>query len=299
MPQPWRQTPIRRTGDGVVSGGGCGFPPMSMRAARLLTSIAASGMLAPDRHDTTSFGSQIASPTGLQMRMETMMKRLSLLLAMLVLAACSVTKEQPLADIQKAPRSGFLSDYSLLRPGKEGQAALRYVNPKANWSSYTGIYVAPVEFIADANSEPKPQEQQILCSYYYDALRKQLSQVLPIANRPGPNVMVIRAGLTNVTSATPGLRSISVVIPQARLLNAAQSLATDSYAFVGSAQSEAEVTDGGTGMVLAQAVDGREGGMSIKNAGVWQWGDAEHAMDYWAQLAATRLKEFRSGGPTS
>ena len=223
------------------------------------------------------------------------MKRLSPLLIMLVLAACSVTKEQPLADVQKAPRSGFLSDYSLLRPGKEGQAALRYINPKANWSSYTSIYVTPVEFIGDAKSQADPQQEQILCSYYYDALRKQLATVLPIANRPGPNVMVIRAALTNVTTATPGLRTVSVVIPQDRLLNAAQSLATDSYAFVGSAQSEGEITDGGTGMVLAQAVDGREGGMSIKNADVWEWGDAEHAMDYWAQLAATRLKEFRSG----
>jgi hypothetical protein len=231
--------------------------------------------------------------------METAMERLHPLLIMFALTACPVTTEQPLSEVEKAPRSGFLTDYSLLQPGKEGQAALRYVNPNAKWNSYTGIYIEPVVFLSDAETHVDPQDQQTLSSYYYNALKTHLSQVLPIVDRPGPNVLVVRAALSNVTSATPGLRTISVVIPQARLLNAAQSLATDSYAFVGSARSEAEVKDGGTGTILAEAVDGRSGGMSIKNAGVWEWGDAEHAMDYWAELAAKRLGEFRSGTPTT
>ena len=223
------------------------------------------------------------------------MKRLSPLIAVLALAACSVTTQQPLSQVEDAPKSGFLDDYSLLQPGKEGQARLRYVNPSANWSSYTGIYIEPVTFISDANSRVDPNEQQALTNYYYNTLKTHLSQVLPIVDRPGPNVLVIRAALTNVTSATPGLRTVSVVVPQARLLNAAQSLATDSYVFVGSAQSEGEAKDGGTSTILAEMVDGRSGGMSIKNAGVWKWGDAENAMDYWASLAAKRLTEFRSG----
>jgi len=93
----------------------------------------------------------------------------------------------------------------------------------------------------------------------------------------------------------PGLRTISVVIPQARLLDAAQSLATDSYAFVGSAQSEGEIIDGGTGRILAEGVDGRSGGMSVQNAGGGKWADAEHAMDYWVELTAQRPKTRFAG----
>jgi Protein of unknown function (DUF3313) len=230
---------------------------------------------------------------------KTMMKSIYPLLAMIALAACAVTSQQPLSDVEKAPRSGFLSDYSLLQPGKEGQPLLRYVDPHANWNSYTGIFIEPVVFISDPEAHIDPKDQQVLSSYYYNTLKTHLSGVLPIVEQPGPNVLVIRAALTNVTTATPGLRTISVVLPQARLLNAAQSLATDSYAFVGSAQSEAEIKDGGTGQTLAEAVDGRGGGMSIKNAGVWKWGDAENVMDYWAELTAKRLNEFRSGTPAS
>jgi hypothetical protein len=221
------------------------------------------------------------------------------LLAMIALAACAVTTQQPLAEVEKAPRSGFLTDYSLLQPGKEGQARLRYVDANANWNSYTGIFIEPVVFISDADERIDPKDQEVLSSYYYNTLKTHLSGVLPIVERPGPLVLVVRAALSNVTTATPGLRTVSVVIPQARLINGAQSLATGSYAFVGSARSEGEFKDGGTGQILAEAVDGRSGGISIKNAGVWKWGDAEKVMDYWAELAAKRLNEFRSGTPAS
>lgn len=230
---------------------------------------------------------------------EAMMKSICPLLAMIALAACAVTTQQPLSEVEKAPRSGFLSDYSLLQPGKEGQARLRYVNPNADWNSYTGIFIEPVVFISDADERVDPKDQQVLSSYYYNALKTHLSGVLPIVDQPGPHVLVVRAALSDVSSATPGLRTISVVVPQARVINAAQSLATDSYAFVGSARSEGEFKDGGTGQTLAEAVDGRSGGMSIKNAGVWKWGDAENVMDYWAELAAKRLNEFRSGAPAT
>jgi hypothetical protein len=29
---------------------------------------------------------------------------------------------------------------------------------------------------------------------------------------------------------------------------------------------------------------------------VWRWGDAQNAMDYWAQQMADRLSTFQSGG---
>jgi hypothetical protein len=34
--------------------------------------------------------------------------------------------------------------------------------------------------------------------------------------------------------------------------------------------------------------------LSVKNAGVWQWGDAEHIMDYWAETLSTRLAERKA-----
>ena len=73
--------------------------------------------------------------------------------------------------------------------------------------------------------------------------------------------MTLRVALMDATTAVPGLRTISVIVPQARVLNMAQSLATDSYAFVGSAEAEMKMTDSVTGQLLGEAVDQRAGGM--------------------------------------
>ena len=228
-----------------------------------------------------------------------MFKSICPLLATIALVACATTTEQSISDVDKASKSGFLTDYSLLKPGEEGQARLRYVRPNTDWKSYTGIFLEPVVFISDASSKVDAKEQQVLTSYYYNTLKTHLSTVLPMVDQRGPHVLVIRAALTNVTSSTPGLRTISLVIPQARVLDAAQSLATNSYAFVGSAQSEGEATDGGTGQILIEAVDGRSGGMSLKDVSGGEWGDAQKAMEYWADLTAKRLSNFTKSGQGS
>jgi hypothetical protein len=75
----------------------------------------------------------------------------------------------------------------------------------------------------------------------------------------------------DATTPVPGLRSISVIVPQARILNGLQSLATGSYAFIGSAEAEMKATHSSTGAMLAGAFDQRAGGMGIKNAASFQW----------------------------
>jgi hypothetical protein len=98
----------------------------------------------------------------------------------------------------------------------------------------------------------------------------------------------------DATAATPGLRSVSVIVPQARILNLAQSMATDSYAFAGSAEAEMKATDSVSGELLAEAVDQRAGGMGLKSAASFQWGDAQNAMDYWAEKIAQRFQELKT-----
>jgi hypothetical protein len=99
----------------------------------------------------------------------------------------------------------------------------------------------------------------------------------------------LTVALTDATSATPVLRTISVVVPQAHALNLIKYGLTGTYAFVGSATGEAKLTDSVSGELLAAWSDERFGSGVVKNAGVWQWGDAEHAMDYWANGLDQRL----------
>jgi hypothetical protein len=224
------------------------------------------------------------------------MKRAFVALLLVGLAGCSVTEQSKPETIVK---TGFLGDYSQLKPGTKDQALLVYFNPNADWKKYHSVLVERVQVWDSPDSKVTPENEQMLSNYYYNVLKQDLSKNFRIVEQPGPGVMTLRVALINATTATPVLRTVSVVIPQARLLNSVNNLATGSYAFVGSAQSEGEVLDSVTGERLAAAVDRRSGGLSVKNADVWEWGDAKNAMDYWAQRTDQRLVDLRAGKTVS
>jgi Protein of unknown function (DUF3313) len=168
--------------------------------------------------------------------------------------------------------TGFLGpDASKLTPGLEGGTALVWVNPDAQLASYTKIQLMPVEFWAAADSKVSTADQATLTEYFYNQLHANLSKSFTLVSQVGPGVMTLRVALMDATTTVPGLRTISVIVPQARVLNMAQSLATDSYAFVGSAEAEMKLTDSITGALLAEAVDQRAGGMGIKSAASFEW----------------------------
>ena len=186
----------------------------------------------------------------------------------------------------------------MLQPAGEGsdqQAQLRYIASNVQWSNYNKIMVVPVTFWADDDSKVSAQDQEILCNYFYVTLVQYLGKNFEIAYRPGPGVARLQIALSDATSATPVLRSVSVVVPQARVLNMLKYAATGTYAFVGSATAEAKLTDSQTGQLLAAWADQRFGGLSVKNATVWQQGEAENAMNYWANGLDQKLVSLGAG----
>jgi len=111
----------------------------------------------------------------------------------------------------------------------------------------------------------------------------------------GPGVMTLTVALTDADSATPLLRSISMIVPQARLLSSVKYLATGTFPFVGGAQVEAKLEDSASGQVLAAIIDKRLGSGSVTAGFQWRWGDVQNAMDFWSESAANRLSDWTSG----
>ena len=227
----------------------------------------------------------------------------------LYLSACGTASVQAQPQLTENTPSGasaptgashFLgSDASLLQPGGEGQAAYVYVNPNVQWSNYKKVMLMPVEFWDTENSGVSPDDQKMLSAYFYNKLSEDLGKNFTLVNQPGPGVITFRVAIINASAATPGLRSISVVIPQARILNYAQSLATGHAAFAGSAEAAFKATDSVSGQLLAESVDKRQGGMAVSQAAQVKWGDAESAMDYWAQKISQRAVELGAGSPAA
>jgi hypothetical protein len=64
-----------------------------------------------------------------------------LAVALLFAVACTA---RPHRSTPAADNSGFLDDYSLLRPGPEGGFALVYRDPKVDWAKYDKVLLEPV-----------------------------------------------------------------------------------------------------------------------------------------------------------
>jgi hypothetical protein len=177
----------------------------------------------------------------------------------------------------------------------ENTAGLRYIASGVNWAEYTKVLISPVAFYGSEKSKVSGADQQQLTNYLYQALVKSVGTKFPLVETPGPGVMRLQVGITDVEGATPVLRTVSMLVPQARVLATLKYAATGTYPFVGSAEAEARVQDSVSGKVLAAAMDRRIGGGSVETVAQWSMGDAENAMNKWADLTATRLVDLQQG----
>lgn len=222
---------------------------------------------------------------------------IALLLVLLSFTSCSTTSRAPMKREQL--NCAFLgADCSLLKPGADGEAGFRYVAPGVQWNQYNKVIIQPVTYWGDNNSKLSSKDQQALVNFFQQALQKQLSKNFTVVSKPQPGTMVIQVALIDASAATPGLRSISMIIPQLHMLASLKDLATGSYPFVGGAEAELRITDALTGDLIGAAADKQVGGGAMSTGFQWKWGDAENVCTDWAKTLSTRLHSWTSGQAT-
>ncbi len=215
-------------------------------------------------------------------------------MVVLLVSACATTKQVAVQD--QPAVCGFLGDVCReLKPGQEGEAGLRWVNPKVQLTRYNKVMINMVGFFGSDASKVSPKDEQALTDFFAKALNDELSKKYQVVDQAGPGVVKIQVAILDAEAATPGMRSITMVIPQLRLLSTGASFATGKFPFAGGGEAAAKLTDSVTGEVLAAGVDRRVGGGSIKAAAQWEWGDAENAMKAWAEMLTTNMYAYTTG----
>lgn len=212
---------------------------------------------------------------------------LSVMLVTLSLLGCAVTKPGPVPKY-----TGFLPDYSLLRPGAAGQAERVYANPQAEWAKYTKVLLDPVTIWRGKGSQLKGVSQtdaQQLADYFYQLIYHKLAQNYQMVAKPDANTLRISVALVKLEEGRVVLETISTVVPQARVVTRLGSLVTDEAPLVGKASIEAKVTDAQTGVLLAEGVDERIGGETLNGLTLKSWGDVENIMQFWVNRSSYRL----------
>ena len=219
-----------------------------------------------------------------------------LALGLLTLAACTTTEKAHI-DTSAGLNCGLLGPgcSNRLVAGNKDQIGMRYVNPAAKWTSYRQVMISPVTFWAGDSTQISSADQQALVNYFNQQLQQELGKKFTIAQQPGPGVLKIEVAMTDAETATPLLRSITMIVPQAHMVSNLKYLATGTFPFVGGAQAEIRISDSVTGKVQAEGLDRRIGGGSFTTGFQWQWGDAENAITKWSEILSERLSTWTSG----
>lgn len=204
-----------------------------------------------------------------------------------MLAGCAA------GGMKEVRKTGFLGDYSMLKPGGEDRAALLYIKSGVDFKPYDKIMFERVTVWLDKDAEYRGIDPVLLkemTDHLQQALLDAVKDGYQVVDQPGPDVLRVRVAITDVKPAKPVANTMSTIVPVGIAVAAVTKLATDENVGTGEAAAEMEVLDAMTGERLAAMVDRRQGG---KMAFRGKWSDAKDSFDFWAKRFRERLDEVR------
>lgn len=210
-----------------------------------------------------------------------------LLVVVFLLSGCAAGR---MDDVEQ---SGFLLDYSQLKPGGEDQAALRYVKSGVDFKQYDSLMFDRISVWLSPEAKARgidPVVFKEMSDYFLNALIDAVKDGYSVVDQPGPNVLRVRAAITDVKPSNPTANTLSTIVPVGMVVAAGTKAVSDDNMGTGEAEAEFELLDSMSSERLAAAVDRRQGG---KAAFRGEWEDTKDAFDYWAERFRERLDEVR------
>ncbi|MFH1241761.1 MAG: DUF3313 domain-containing protein [Pseudomonadota bacterium] len=193
-------------------------------------------------------------------------------LGLLLLTACATTTP---------PQSGFLRDYSKLKPDPEDESLLWYEEPNVDWKRYKKLMIDQVVVFYHPeakNRQIEPDVLKELTDYFRNVVIEKVQDAYPVVDKPGPDVLRIRAAITDLVPANPFVNVVTT---------AGVGVPVD----MGGAAMEAEFLDSITNEPLGAVVDMKKGTPVDINMlkGFTTWGYAKGAFREWAELLRESL----------
>jgi hypothetical protein len=179
---------------------------------------------------------------------------------------------------QKTAYSGFLSDYSGLRPNPEVEDALFYQDPSKSLADYNKFILDPVRINLAPGAKGvsvDPAKLKELTDFAREEATAALSKRYQVVNRPGPGILRIRAAITDIELTQP----LFNIHPGTKL----------SGIGLGGASMEAEAIDTVTNKRVFAVVDMREGNRLSIAEGLHEMGHPKQVVQHWVKRFVKRL----------
>jgi hypothetical protein len=224
--------------------------------------------------------------------------------------ARTIIPSAPAASTTPSPvpvESGFLSDYSKLKP-TEQFAALQLYRDDSRKGGYRKLLFRPVEVWrgSDRRLEDVSEEDlQYLADALYQAVSGKLSDSFEMVDKPGPDVLDIHLAFTLVTNPDSPIDFFSTAVPIKDLARREGPLVDGTKRFVRDCALEAEFVETEPGAtsrkgarkpkrVRAAFFDVRRGNETPKGT-VNTWEDVDKVFQKWAVVLDERLQSLRDG----
>lgn len=190
------------------------------------------------------------------------------------------------------PKSGFLQDYSLLRPDEMKWADKNYINKKINWGKYDKIMLDDVVFMISDKAKFKgfeAKELTDLSEAFEKAFIMNLAGLYEFTDKPGPGVMRVRLAVTNLNPNNPVTGTITTIIPFGLAASVIKKGTTGEHIGMGEVSFEGEILDSQTGEILAATMDTESGKKYKIRKSVSKWGHTIDIFNKWGQRLRKQL----------
>lgn len=225
------------------------------------------------------------------------------------------------SDKTRLTQSGFLSDYTQLKPAAWGDGIECWRDPRIDAKNYDKLLLSRIVVSLAPPKDNKaeqtidPSDLKTLTDYFHDSMVKALKPQMAIVDKAGAGVLVIRIALTNLVPTKVSNSVAGTLIPYAFIAEAGSGVATGrpagSTPYLGETGMEIQFLDGASGKVLAECRDtqiGRKYAADVDSgaAGATQtwvngylnsfqaWSYAKNAFDKWSLQVAQRLEQLRN-----
>ena len=188
-----------------------------------------------------------------------------------LVAACPATNQ--------LKYSGFLKNYSQLKPDPKFEGAHRWQDPSVSLAGYNKFIVDPVliHFAPQADGVGlDPAELADLTAFARNTLIEKLSKNFRVVSSPGPGTLRLRTAITGIKETTP-------------ILNLHPAMKFSGMG-LGGASAEGEVLDSLTGKRIIAAADNRMGDRVDFQAGLSKLGHAMQVIEFWAERFVNVMK---------
>ena len=205
---------------------------------------------------------------------------LTLIFCLITTIGCSTPIAKP---------SGFLSDYSKLKPSKLHDDNLYYQNPKTDFSKYKFLYLNPIKIHFAPNKKGttvSPNDLKTLTDYFAQQITKPLDEnskfkfIKEINDHNISQTIILDVAITGLEPSNPLLN----IHPATKI----------TAAGVGGASFEAQASDAKSNQTLVSLVETRTGYRMSFGTGLSTWGHTKAVMEYWGKRFRNRLLEAKT-----